>query len=73
MSSIDSVAPCDPAAVGVNATPIVHDVAGATVTGIAPQVPVPLTAYSGSDGVALEMINGMLLPVLLTVTFFVTV
>lgn len=45
------------AAAGVNATASVHDVLGATVTGIGPQVPVPFTANSGSDEIALETIS----------------
>ena len=73
LSPIVKVAPCAPTASGVNAIPIVHDVAGATVIGIVPHVPVPLTAYSGSVGVALEMTSALVLPVLLIVTFFVTV
>src|SRR5579862_3439029 len=62
-----------PVALGVNATPSVHDPSAATVTGIAPQVPVPLRTYSGSEGEALETISGWVLPVLWIVRFFVTV
>jgi hypothetical protein len=58
LSLIESVALCAPAAPGVNATASVHDVPGATITGIAPHVPVPLGAYSESDGVPLEMTRG---------------
>jgi hypothetical protein len=69
-----SVAPCGPVASGVNATPSVQDFLGATVTGIAPHVPVPRRAYSaGSDDVALEMISELVFPVLVTVRFFATV
>jgi hypothetical protein len=39
--------------------------------GMAPHVPVPLSAYSGSDGVALEMISEWVGPVLEIVRFFV--
>jgi len=63
------VAGCAPVVSGVNETPSVHDVAGATEIGIGPQVPVPLKAYSESDGVALEMISELVLPVLWTVRF----
>lgn len=55
LSSTASNAECAPTAFGVKATPSVHEVLGATVIGIAPQVPVSLKAYSESDGVALEM------------------
>jgi hypothetical protein len=58
LSLIESVALCAPAAAGVNATASVHEVSGSTVTGIAPHVPVPLGAYSESDGVALEITRG---------------
>src|SRR5208337_2351753 len=68
-----SVALCAPSVLGVNATPSVHNALGATVTGIAPHVPVPLTAYSESDGIALEMTSELVLPVFSTVRFFVTV
>jgi len=73
LSLIVIVAPCEPTAVGVNPTPIVHDAVGASVTGIAPHVPVPVIAYSGSEGVAPETTSELVLPVLLTVRFFVTV
>src|SRR5580693_7145498 len=36
--------------------------------GSGPQVPVPLRAYSGSEGVAAETVSGLVLPVLVTVT-----
>lgn len=65
---IASVALCNPSEAGVNATPSEHDLRGATVTGIAPQVPFPLSAYSGSDVVALEINSGWVLPLLDTVT-----
>jgi hypothetical protein len=68
-----SVALCRPSEAGVNATPSEQDLRGATVTGIAPQVPVPLNAYSGSEVVALETISGFLLPLLDTVTVLVEV
>ncbi len=62
--SIASDAPCAPTLLGVNATPSVQFVLGATVTGIAPQVPPPVREYSESDGVALEMTSEWVLPVL---------
>ena len=68
-----SVARCAPGALGVNATPSRHALLGATVTGIAPHVPVPLRTYSGSDSVAPETTSELVLPVFLTVRFFVTV
>ena len=67
-----SVAGRAPSALGVNAIPSVHEVTGATVTGIAPQVPVPLRTYSESDGVALEMTSAAW-PLLVTVRNLVTV
>ena len=67
MSKTCSVALCLPVALGVNATPSVHDDLGATVTGIGPHVPVPLRAYSESDDVAAEMTSELVLPVLSTV------
>ena len=74
LSKISSVAPCTPSAVGVNATPSVQVVLGATVIGTAPQVPVPLRANSaGSDEVALPMISEWVAPVLSTVRFLVSV
>src|SRR3984957_7504329 len=74
LSKIVSVAACAPSAVGVNATPSVQVVLGASVIGIAPQVPVPLRAYSaGSDDVTLPITNEWLPPVLSTVRFFVSV
>ena len=63
-----SVALCRPSEPGVNATPSEQDFRGPTVTGIAPQVPFPFNAYSGSDVIALETISGWLLPLLDTVT-----
>ena len=45
LSKIFSVALCAPSALGVNATPSVQVVLGATAIGIAPHVPVPLRAY----------------------------
>jgi hypothetical protein len=53
-----------PTASGVNDTPIVQFVLGAMVIGIAPQVLVPLRAYSESDGIALETTSGWVAPVL---------
>ena len=74
LSSTVSVALCAPAAFGVNATANVQDFKGASVTGIAPHVPVPLSAYSaGSDDAAPEMTSELVLPVLWTVRFFATV
>ena len=65
------VALCAPTLLGANAIPIVQLVLGATVIGMGPQVPVPLSAYSGSDGVALEMVSEWVAPVLETVRFLV--
>ena len=74
LSKIVSVALCAPTAFGVNATPSVQLVLGATVIGIAPQVPLPLRAYSaGSDDIAFDMISELVAPVFLTVRLFVTV
>ena len=74
LSKIISVALCDPGALGVNATPSVQLVSGATVIGIAPHVPAPLRVYSaGSDDVTLEMISGWAAPLLPTVRFFASV
>ena len=73
LSKICSVALRTPAALGVNATPSVQDFMGATVTGIAPHVPVPLRAYSESDGVAPEMTSELEAPWFWTVRFFVSV
>ena len=67
------VALCAPTAFGVNATPSVQLVLGATVIGIAPQVPVPLKAYSESDDVTLETSSGWAPPVLWTATVFTSV
>ena len=74
LSKIMSVALCEPSVFGVNATPSVQLVLGARVIGIAPHVPVPLSAYSaGSDDVVLPMISGCVAPVLSTVRFLVSV
>ena len=60
-----------PTASGVNPTPSVHDVLGASVTGIAPHVPALVTANSaGSVETALEMISALVAPVLVTVRVF---
>ena len=67
------VALCVPTAFGVNATASVHDVLGASVTGIAPQVPLLPAENSGSDEIALEMIKGLAAPVLWTVSVLVAV
>lgn len=55
-------------------TPNVHFVLGATVIGIAPQLPVPLSENSaGSDNDALETMSELAAPVFLMVRrFFVT-
>ena len=58
---------------GVKTDSSVQFVPCASVTGIGPQVPVPLKVYSGSDGVALEITSEWTVPVLYTVTVFVTV
>jgi len=74
LSKIIRVALCVPGAPGVNATPSVHVVLGATVIGMAPHVPVPLRTYSaGSDDVTLPMNNEWVAPVLLTVRFLMSV
>jgi hypothetical protein len=73
LSLIVSDALCAPIVLGVNATANVHDVLGASITGIAPHVPPPVNAYSKSDAVALAIINGFFAPVLVTVAFLVTV
>lgn len=58
------VALCAPSPLGEKETPNVHDVPGVTVTGIAPQVPLLLAAYSGSGEVALEIMREFVVPVL---------
>jgi hypothetical protein len=74
LSKIIRVALCVPSALGVNATPSVQMVLGATVIGIGPHVPVPLRVNSaGSDDVALPMTSEWIAPVLSTVRFFVGV
>jgi len=73
LSTTVSEAGCAPTALGKNEIPSVQCVPCATVTGSMPQVPVPLRAYSGSDGVAAETISALVLPVLVTVTVFVVV
>jgi hypothetical protein len=73
LSKVIRVALCAPSAEGVKATPSVQVVLGASVIGIAPQVPVPVRAYSaGSDEVALPITNEWLAPMLSTVRFFVS-
>lgn len=67
------VALCVPTAFGVNAIASVHDVLGASVTGIAPQVPLLPAENSGSDEIALEMISELAAPVLWTVRVLVAV
>lgn len=63
-----------PTAFGVNATASRHEPLGATVTGIAPHVPVSLRANSaGSDDTAFEMTSECAAPVFLTVRVLVTV
>ncbi len=62
-----------PIAVGAKLIPSVQFVPCASVAGMAPQVPVPLKMYSGSDGVTLEITSELTFPVLDTVTVFVTV
>jgi len=63
---------CGPGALGANETAIVHELFAARVTGIAPHDPPPVTANSGSDEIALEMISGLVPPVLRIVRFFAT-
>lgn len=58
---------------GENATASVHDLVGASVIGIGPQVPAEVTANSAeSDDTALEMISGCVRPELRIVRSFVT-
>ena len=73
MSTTESDAECAPTALGENEIPSVQCVPCATVAGSEPQVPVPVSAYSGSDGVAAETISALVLPELVTVTVFVVV
>src|SRR5208337_4233757 len=73
LSTTASDAGCAPTALGENEMPSVQCVPCATVTGSVPQVPVPLSAYSGSEGVALETISALVLPELVIVTVFVVV
>lgn len=74
LSKIINFALRAPTALGVNATPMVHEVLGATMIGTVPHVPVPLRANSaGSDDVAFEMNSGLVAPVLLIVRFFASV
>jgi hypothetical protein len=75
LSKIVSVALRKETALGEYDTPNVHFVFGATVIGIAPQVPAPLSENSvGSDDDALETMSELAAPVLLMVRrFFVTV
>ena len=68
LSESISEAGCGPTALGENEIPSVQCVPCASVTGSGPQVPVPLRAYSGSEGVAAETISELVLPVLVTVT-----
>ncbi len=65
------VALCAPIALGAKLIPSVQLVLGATVMGMGPHVPVPARAYSGLDGVALEMISALVAPVLVIVRFLV--
>lgn len=67
LSRIVSDASCVPTVLGTNEIPSLHELSGATVTAIAPQVPVPLSAYSESDDVTLETISGRVAPVFLIV------
>jgi hypothetical protein len=62
-----------PTIFGVYATASVHDAVGASVIGIAPQVPLLLAENSGSDEIAFEMISELVAPVLWTVTVLVAV
>ena len=73
MSTTASEAGCAPTALGENEIPSVQCVPCATVAGSVPQVPVPLSTYSGSVGVAAETISALVLPELVTVTVFVVV
>ena len=62
-----------PVVLGVNATASVHDFLGASLTGIAPQVPLLLAENSGSDEIALDMTSELAAPVLWTVSVLVAV
>jgi hypothetical protein len=73
LSTTESDAECAPTALGENEIPSVQCVPCATVAGSVPQVPVPVSAYSGSDSVAAETISALVLPELVTVTVFVVV
>ena len=69
-----SVALCAPSVAGANATSSVQFVLGATVIGIAPQVPPPVTVKcTGSDDIALEIINECVVPRLVTFAVLATV
>ena len=69
-----SVALCTPSVAGANATSSVQKVLCATVIGIAPQVPPPVTVKcAGSDVIALETISEWCVPVLVTFTVLATV
>jgi hypothetical protein len=73
LSVTASEAGCAPTALGENEIASVQCVPCATVAGSVPQVPVPLSTYSGSVGVAAETISALVLPELVTVTVFVVV
>jgi hypothetical protein len=67
------VALCAPSVAGAKVTPSLQFPLAATVIGIGPQEPAPVTMNSdGSDDIALEMISGLVRPVLVTVTVFAT-
>ena len=68
LSKIMSVAGCAPAELGENEMPSLQFALAATVMGTGPQVPVPLNAYSGSEGVAPPITSAFALPVFVTVT-----
>src|SRR6202046_2233819 len=67
LSTTASEAGCAPTALGENEIPSVQCVPCASVMGSGPQVPVPLRAYSGSEGVAGETGSVLVLPLLVTV------
>ena len=68
------VALCVPSVPGANATSSMQFVLCATVIGIGPQVPPPVTVKcAGSDDIALEIISEWVAPVLVTFTVLATV
>ena len=69
-----NVALCAPSVAAPNATSSAQFELGATVIGIGPQVPPPVTVKcAGSDVIALEIISEWSVPVLVTFTVLATV